>query len=548
MAIKEISADAIYQNSMERTANRPTEATRFGRGGMNAAQVKANYDRLALQAVEKVNELIRAINADASEESIAALIRVPITDPDNDQVSLTLYDVMIHIISGELAEYLQLDGLLEGTLQAELERLEIWSGEKRQQAADDVYQMIKDDPHFDGKDAYEVAVADGFEGTRTEWLASLSFAPPVTEADEGKTLRVVDGKWQVAPLGGSELLWAEVQRAVRAGYAPGLYPVGTQFTVRHSRYGAMLFDVVAHNHYKSAEDAAAPTMTLVCRNVVCSLPYDSPKAFYYATKDLPAGTYNFYLNSAFQSWEAGYYNFTTTVSIPKGGQLRISGDGSAALTSRSIAIYESPKHTTAMAWCAIKKGRASGATVLCYEYASHFRRGVQGSNNYKESAIRQFLNTSGTLSEAWVPQTGYDRPPTWPSSQGLLDGFDEDFLSRVGTVVVPCVANDAYEYADSDVVTGEKYTVEDKFYLLSEREVFGTDSDGLRDGSALLPFYKDTSAVDRVKYKDGTASHWWTRTVRANYPGSLWMVGNNGDLASSTAINSRGCVFACNIV
>ena len=372
--------------------------------------------------------------------------------------------------------------------------------------------------------------------------------PEVTDEDNGKVLKVVDGSWQAAPLHETELLWAEVQRAVRAGYAPGLYPVGTQFTVRHSVYGALLFDVVAHNHYKGAEDASAPTMTLACRNIIASMPFDSGKAFYYATGDLAAGTYSFYVNSAFQSWAAGYYSFTTSAAIPKGGQLKINGDASQALEKRTLSIYKSPKDSAAIAVLPITKGRASGAPVLCYHYASHFRRSVQGSNNYKESPIRQFLNASGTLSESWVPQTGYDRPPTWPNKQGFLAGLDEEFLSRVGAVNVPCVANEAYEYDESEVYAGGQYSVTDKFYLLSEKEIFGTDADGLKDGSALLPFYENTSAVDRIKYKDGAASHWWTRTVRANYPGSLWMVGNNGELTSTTAVNSRGCVFACNIV
>lgn len=176
MAIKRITADAIYQSSMERTANRPTEASRFGRGGMTPAQLKATYDQLALRAIEKINEIIDAINAEASRESIAALIRTTIVDPHDDSKTLTLYDVLSDIVNGSFAGYLKLNGLLEEDLVSELRRLEIWSGEKREQAAEDVFEMVKRDPSFrgeDGKSSYELAVMHGFEGTEEEWLESL---------------------------------------------------------------------------------------------------------------------------------------------------------------------------------------------------------------------------------------------------------------------------------------------------------------------------------------------------------------------------------------
>ena len=191
MEIKKISADLIYQNSMERTANRPTEASRFGRGGMNPSQVKANYDQLALRAIEKVNEIISAVNGDG-EESLAAIMKTPITDPDNDQVSLTLYDVLKGISNGEIAEYLKLNGLLEDTLLDELKRLEVWSGEQRDLAAKDVFDMIKDDPNFKGKDAYEAAKEGGYLGSEEEFYKKLAQESNISVTSvNGKTGAVV---------------------------------------------------------------------------------------------------------------------------------------------------------------------------------------------------------------------------------------------------------------------------------------------------------------------------------------------------------------------
>lgn len=54
----------------------------------------------------------------------------------------------------------------------------------------------------DGKSAYQIALDNGFEGSEAEWLESLKavadeipLLPEVTNEDNGKILRVVDGVW-----------------------------------------------------------------------------------------------------------------------------------------------------------------------------------------------------------------------------------------------------------------------------------------------------------------------------------------------------------------
>lgn len=109
---------------MERLSNRPTAASRIGIGGLSPEQLKKAQDALALLAIAKINELIELINADASPLSIAALIRTPIVDPDNDERYKTLYDVLMDLIDGDLAGYLALTGLAADNLQDELVGIE----------------------------------------------------------------------------------------------------------------------------------------------------------------------------------------------------------------------------------------------------------------------------------------------------------------------------------------------------------------------------------------------------------------------------------------
>lgn len=172
-----------------------------------------------------------------------------------------------------------------------------------------------------------------------------------------------------------------------------------------------------------------------------------------------------------------------------------------------------------------------------------------GSNNYKESAIRQFLNSPSAAGSVWTPQTKFDRPPSWMTSlAGFVGGFDDDFLSVIGEVVVPCSANNTYEAPDSTVAKGEKYTVTDKFYLASQREIFGNNSDSVADDSVLFPYYEGADAADRIKYRDGSAASWWMRTPYSWYASNVRGVYSTGTLGSASAIYGHGCSPACTIV
>ena len=191
--------------------------------------------------------------------------------------------------------------------------------------------------------------------------------------------------------------WAGIQKAVRAGIAPDILPVGTQLLVKHSVYGEHLYDVVAHDYLKSVHDENAHTMTLLCHDQIAAIQFDSMEAFYYAEAELPAGTYNFTLATAYSSWAAGTYQFTLTQALPKGGQLAISGYADAAMTSRQVRAYANQTTTTATESVAITSGNGGTSLGTFGTELNHSHRVSYGSNNYKESAIRQMLNSSAQV-------------------------------------------------------------------------------------------------------------------------------------------------------
>lgn len=343
--------------------------------------------------------------------------------------------------------------------------------------------------------------------------------------------------------------WAGIQKAVRAGIAPDILPVGTQLKVNHSVYGEHLYDVVAHNYLKSAYDENAPTMTLLCHDQIGAFQFDSMEAFYYCESTLPIGTYNFTIASTYSSWAAGTYQFTTTTNIPKGGQICINGYADTAITNRKVTTYNSQNDTTPLETLTITSGSSGTSLGTFGVELNHAHRISYGSNNYKESAIRQFLNSSAVAGSVWTPQTKFDRPPSWKTTlAGFESGFDSDFLAVVGNVIVPCAANNTYESPDSTVTKNTKYTVTDKFYLPSQMEIFGSTSDTVKDDSVLLPYYEGATNADRIKYRDGSAAYWWMRSANSWYAYYVRIVSSGGSLSNGYAVFSRGCSPACTIV
>lgn len=347
--------------------------------------------------------------------------------------------------------------------------------------------------------------------------------------------------------------WKGIQRAVRLGLAPELFPIGTQFTVPHSAYGDILCDVVAHNYFKSPHDEDAPTMTLLCHNIIISLPYDSPEAFYYASSPLPAGTYNFTIATAYSSWAKGTYQFTLSKGLQAGDYLCISGDAETTLTSLKVNSYDSVYGETYIESVSITSGSGGTSLGTFGVELNHAHRVSHGSNNYKESAIRKFLNSSSTsINGEWNSNntTKYERIPSRAYSlAGFANGFDEEFLSCVGEVVVPCLTNDGYESTDSTTKAGEKYTLTDKFYLASQKEIFGISANEEKDDSVLFPYYNGATDADRIKYtKNSVAYHWWTRSPRSYSPATVYGVVSNGSMGNNPSSKEYGCVPAFSIV
>ena len=322
--------------------------------------------------------------------------------------------------------------------------------------------------------------------------------------------------------------WAGVQKAVRAGIAPNLFPVGTQLVVNHSVYGEMVYDVVAHDYFKSVKDENAHTMTLMSRDIIEIMNYDEISAFCYARSKIPAGTYNFMLKKGIVSIRNVYCQFTLTQPVPQGGQLCFSHriDGSEDLSTVRIYSYVSRTSTDVIESCSVEYGNEGTSLESIANVNGEWKR----VPDYVDSDVRQFLNSSAEVGSVWSPKDtwdDYDRIPTWSSSKaGFMNGLDSDFLAVVGEVIVS-IPNSYPEQSHTDKIYLLSY-IDDLMDFRIERHSFWVDW------------------VDLIKYvqNSNTPADWMLRDVNANNV-DIELVSSNGRISSGF---KGGVVPVCNIV
>ena len=339
----------------------------------------------------------------------------------------------------------------------------------------------------------------------------------------------------------------------------GITPTGTPAAddeiIITEAYQNVIFDVVDHREVTDPVDGVTkPAMFLLMHNVIYSKPFDELEALYVSTEGLAAGAYKFTVKN--HPWYAADNDsilyFTLTEALPANGQIVLSGATyNATLNGKSIKTYSGPSSTSAIETATISTTEIVGATDLGNTQAdaswNHWNRAFFGSNNYKESAIRQWINSKAAASGWWAGSNKFDRPSSYASTAGLLHGMDKDFLDSVRAVTIPCKTNNTFEL--SGWTLNAAYTVEDRFFLASRNEL-GWGTENVAEGS-VFKMYDGAANVDRIKYDisaQSTARVWW---LRSPYPGDaryVRSVGSDGSLSGNSANYGNGAVAACAIM
>ena len=345
--------------------------------------------------------------------------------------------------------------------------------------------------------------------------------------------------------------WATVAQLVQQGMGPKAFPVGTTFKATHSVYGDIVFEVMGHDHHPDATGRRKHTMTLAMRDVIYNHPADATEALYYCAEALAAGTYHFSIPSGYDAEHAPSetVQFTLTQAVPEGGVIMFPWANSAQITATKVSTYASREATTAIE-TGVTVTAGSGGTDLgtadgTTEHMNHIQRARYGSNNWAESAAREWLNSAAAAGEWWTPKTPFDRPASYASAAGFMAGFGADFLAVLGAVDNVTAQNTVYEEGGT---TGGSYVTRDTFFNLSMAEVgLGAKNNNVAEGT-VLPFYAGAANADRIKYDitaATTARSWWLRSPYPSYANGVRSVNSSGALYLNIANYGYGLAPAC---
>ena len=302
----------------------------------------------------------------------------------------------------------------------------------------------------------------------------------------------------------------------------------------------ILFDVVAHKTVDGQH-----RMVLLMHDVWYNRPFDAGEALIAVPEALTAGTYHF-------TYSDVVYQFTLESDVPAGSHMTCSHPSSgSSLDGQTLRVYPDGKTSTAQQTATISAGEEGtdlgivGDAETETGHVNTIGRMRYGSNNYKESAIRQWLNSGAAAGEWWSAQTAFDRAVGYASEAGFLHGMDADFLAVVQPTTVKCGTNNTWELYGWTKNTA--YTVKDRFYLASRPEV-GLGSESTDQGS-VFEYFDGAANVDRIKRdSEGTARNWWLRSPTPSTSHHVRYVRADGTLYHYLyAYYGYGAAAACEI-
>ena len=348
----------------------------------------------------------------------------------------------------------------------------------------------------------------------------------------------------------ANLGYEEMLSIVAAGAGKTMFPVGSVFTSTKDTY-TYPFAVMHHGIDTDGE----PYMIARVIKAIDNLQFDGQEAFYYCENGLAAGTYYITVKNA---WSTGCvvdatWNFTLTQAVPAGGQLvgfTSMPDRATDYTGHTVSSFASNASRTPIETVAVTAGTVG--TALC-DFAivptdtntNSLYRLVVGSNNVAQSSVWQWLNSSAAAGKVWTPQTKFDRPPAWASTEtGFLNRIPQGLIDIAVPTTISVDTNNQFETGYS---TNSSYTLKGKFFLPSRYNVFGSIES--HDFSEVQwDFYKGATDKERIMYDNsGAARCQWLFTPHVGGSGSVGVVDPTGVLGSYNACYTVAVAPACKI-
>lgn len=344
----------------------------------------------------------------------------------------------------------------------------------------------------------------------------------------------------------------EIKIACRNGNIKSILGIGeaVQFEVDGVKRNFLVMDFIENGQHSSGlklMDNLQTGVIFQSELVLDSLQFDAKEAFYANAEDMAAGTYNFQLTQySYYTADVGKtFQFTTTQTIPANSKFVFNANYNAALANSTITIYKADG-ATVIETLTLTEG--SGGTSL--GELKHSKNGNLnasqrtrlGNSNWKESALRQLLNSDSSTTGFWTAQNIWDMPPSWNSSKkGFMSLLSDDLKNNIAKV-------ERHTYRNTVCDDGGYDTTYDKIWLPSKKEIYML-SESTSDDTEPFAYYQEGSqytspsnSADLIRVKvnaSGAVVYWWLESPNVGSASTVRRVDREG----ASDINSANTTY-----
>lgn len=288
------------------------------------------------------------------------------------------------------------------------------------------------------------------------------------------------------------------------------------------------------------------------------VPFDEPEAIYHFAGTEAAGTYYISIGRDYYGWlTTKHIQFTLTEAPAEGDQLVINCGTDRAndpTNGRAWNVYGKGSTTSKQSGTTSNgtSGTELGSTDSTSSAKTNGRvnapeRVVYGYGRWRDSALRQWLNSTAAAGSWWTAQHDWDRPPAVAATlRGFLAGYEEEVRRHFKPIKVVTVACDADSNAE-DVTY-------DQVFLASLEQMYATPQFSGKEGDyweyykrllgRTTPAQQYQTYARLIKYAlnaPTSAQYCWRRSVHRGYAGSAWLVTTSGSVTTYGACTANRC-------
>lgn len=255
--------------------------------------------------------------------------------------------------------------------------------------------------------------------------------------------------------------WKEFKEICESGAAKKIFSIGDQYQC--NKGGAPItWDLV---HIGDNDDGSNYAVLYAHDLIGHKMSHCSRQALFYATSEVPAGTYHFTTvttNITSPEWRAASewgktMQITTTKAIPEGGQITFKYDlgwnksfnyySSPWSTGGVLTTVSGPTSDIVIEELTPTEG-SSGTDLATLGEINWSHRAGAGYNRWRDSDVRMYLNSKAKAGTWWTATSGFSRINGYASVAGFMNDIDGDFLDVLSKVKLK---TDTNKITDSNI-------------------------------------------------------------------------------------------------